>query len=155
MFRPSTAPRWKIAISVLRLPPVIEFSDSPAIARSRNAGADKDTPTLASAMVPDLRKNLRFMFQTLSRSALRSVRSQISDLRSEISNRSLPLKLRRPQDQSHHLRKRIVDTGIDAGPLSLLRARSIHLTHLPLNDSIHPGTRTRNTDHCLLIKLVK
>src|SRR5258705_4173620 len=149
MFRPSTAPRWKIAISVLRLPPVIAFSVSPAIARSRNAGADNDTPTLASAMPPDLRKNLRFMFLTPLAD------SDLPDLRSEISNRSLPLKLRRSQDQSHHLRNRIVDTGIGAGTLSLLRARSIHLTHLPLIDNIHTGTRTRHADHCLLIKLFK
>src|SRR5258705_9695505 len=144
MFRPSTAPRWKIAISVLRLPPVIELSVSPAIARSRNAGADNDTLTLAIAMPPDLRKNLRFTFLT-----------PLTDLRSEISSRSLPLKLRRSQDQSHNFRNRIVDTGIDAGALSLLRTRSLHLTHLSLIDSLHPGTRIRNTDHCLLIKLFK
>src|SRR5258708_22037117 len=85
MFRPSTAPRWKIAISVLRLPPVIELSVSAAIARSRNAGADNDTLTLASAMPPDLRKNLRFMFLTpLADLDLPDLRSEISNLRSEI-----------------------------------------------------------------------
>ena len=50
--------------------------------RSRNDGAESEMPILASATLPDLRKNLRF-------------------------TKLLPLKFRRPQNQSNNLSRRI------------------------------------------------
>src|SRR3954449_1874736 len=52
MFRPSTAPRWKMAISSLRR--VL----AAAAARPRNDGAN---PSDSIAIAPDFRKTLRFM----------------------------------------------------------------------------------------------
>src|SRR6476646_1592202 len=53
-------------------------------ARWRKPGAESDMPMLANAMLPDLRKNLRFITAPL-----------------------LPLKLRRAENHPHNLRRRI------------------------------------------------
>src|SRR5262245_32749326 len=71
-------------MSVLRLPPLLVSASRPSTTRSRNEGAESVMPTLANAMPPDLRKNLRFIFSPL-----------------------LPLKLWRAQNQSDDLRQRI------------------------------------------------
>jgi len=52
MLRPSTAPRWKIAINSLRRAPTA------AAARPRNDGAK---PSDSIAIAPDFKKTLRFM----------------------------------------------------------------------------------------------
>src|SRR6201988_3382124 len=65
MFRPSTPPRRKIALRFFLLPPVITLRAWPNTVRSRKAGAESATPTLARATLPDLIKNLRFILVSL------------------------------------------------------------------------------------------
>src|ERR1044072_57832 len=72
-------------MSVLRLPPLIALRSWARIARCKNPGAESDMPTLANAMPPDFRKNLRFINVPL-----------------------LPLKLRRAQNHADNFRRRIV-----------------------------------------------
>ena len=91
-----------MAINVLRFPPVTVF---PKTTRSRNAGAESDTPMLASAMLPDLRKYLRFMIQLFldlfpakaprEFTGSYSLFAPFAPLREE---NLLPLKLRRSQN---------------------------------------------------------
>src|SRR5678815_4199225 len=123
MFKPSTAPRWKIAINVLRRPLLAVW---PRIVRSRNPGAESPAPTLANATLPDLRKNLRFIFISL-----------------------LPLKLRSPQDETDCFSHRVVHVRVDSWTLSSwsIQLRS-HLVRLF-------GTiwRSRNANHSRLIDL--
>src|SRR5688572_30969114 len=49
-------------MSVFRFPPVVVL---PNTTRSRNDGAESDMPILARAMLPDLRKYLRFISTSL------------------------------------------------------------------------------------------
>src|ERR1051325_10338475 len=92
----------------------------PNTIRSRNPGAESDMPTLASAMLPDLRKYLRFIihaFSSLCNLCVLCVSVVIGmcDTTTTETQRtqrlhrenSLPLKLRCPQNQSHDLRNRI------------------------------------------------
>src|SRR5512144_735333 len=57
MFKPSTAPRWKIAIRSLRRDPTA------AAARPRNDGAK---PSDSMAIAPDFRNTLRFIWASKS-----------------------------------------------------------------------------------------
>src|SRR2546421_3606081 len=126
MFKPSTAPRWKIAIKVLRRPPVRRSRAWASTARCRNDGAVCISPKLASAIPPDLIKNLRFITKNLVLCTLcsvlcRAVSALSHDLRTQrtkfISSKYkvqtlLSLKFRRTQYQPHDLCDRIRDVGI-------------------------------------------
>ncbi len=64
MLRPSTAPRWKIVIKVLRRPVGVTLNPSARATRRKNEGALVNAPTLASASAPCFIKNLRLLFIT-------------------------------------------------------------------------------------------
>src|SRR5689334_8162021 len=71
-------------MSVLRRPPVTPLRSWAMIARWRKPGAESVMPTLANAMPPDFRKNLRFINLPL-----------------------LPLKLGRAENHADNLRRRV------------------------------------------------
>ncbi len=124
MFSPSTAPRWKIAIKVLRRPPVMGSRAWASKARWRNDGAESETPMLASAMLPDLMKNLLFMLVPQFRVSgfefrvSSSVACELETRNSKLETFLLPLKLRRTQNQSDDLRHRIRDARFHARQLT-------------------------------------
>src|SRR4030095_15359441 len=119
-------------MSVLRRPPVTALETPPKTARCKNVGADSETPILAKAIPPDLRKNLRFIYNL---------------------SRLLPLKLWCTEYQSHNLCKWIVDVCLHPGALSLQRAWFTQLVHLAIR--VNARAWSWNTHNCLFIELLK
>src|ERR1051325_2610298 len=72
MFRPSTAPRWKIAMRVFLRPFGVAVNPcASTTARFRNDGALPTSPTLANATPPCFRNSLRLLFITLTSLSLK------------------------------------------------------------------------------------
>src|SRR5258707_15494163 len=82
-----------------------------ANARLRNVGAEVITPNEASAMPPDLMKNLLFIivYLFLKPSSRTHCQQRRTSPPSKQSPSSLPLKFRRAQNQPGNLHHRIVD----------------------------------------------
>src|SRR5947207_1623677 len=106
MLRPSTAPRWKMAMSVLRRP--LGATDSPCAkaVRFKNDGALPTSPTLASATLLCFRNSLRFITSSLFNSTQENL---------------LPLELRRADDERGDARH--FGVADRAGGLRLLAPR--------------------------------
>src|SRR2546423_14257439 len=84
MWRPSTAPRWNMAMRDLRRPEGATDTPCANAVRFRNEGALPTRPTLASATLLCFKNNLRFITSSLFNSTQEDL---------------LPLKLRRADDE--------------------------------------------------------
>src|SRR5205085_8576712 len=131
MLRPSTAPRWKMAIKVLRRPPVMRSRPCANTVRCKNDGAAVASPMLANATLLDFKKNLRFIVTPL-KLKLSAFSRQLSAKDPKLSAehfRSLSLKLGRAEYECGDARDLRIDGRRIVG--CQLTERCAELRHEP------------------------